>query len=362
MVSPELMEAGEVVGRLAGRDPAELADAESQLYLEHVRRQLESVVVRSAGACEKAEVHVADGARGLAPWLSVTCSLPRREAKARVGMARTLTHLPATEAALAAGEIGVAQAKLLCHLRNPRTEEALARDEEMLVTQAKDLRFSEFERVCRYWENHADQDGAEEKELARQASRDVTLVESYGMFFGRIALDTIRGTIVGNELSRIEDDLYADDRREAKARLGRDPLPGELRRTAAQRRADALVEMARRSAACPLDAPRTAPLFTVLVGLPELSGRVLELANGTVLTPGALLPYLEEAMIERAVFTPKNRVEISQRTRLFSGATRRAVEVRDRRCQHPYCEESAERCQVDHIVRFSDGGLTTQEN
>jgi HNH endonuclease len=59
---------------------------------------------------------------------------------------------------------------------------------------------------------------------------------------------------------------------------------------------------------------------------------------------------------------PSGRVEISPTRRLFSGATRRALELRDRECAHPFCDTPADLCQADHIDPFSHGGLTTQEN
>jgi hypothetical protein len=95
---------------------------------------------------------------------------------------------------------------------------------------------------------------------------------------------------------------------------------------------------------------------------PTLSGRMCQLARGTVVTPGSLLPWLEEADLERAVFAPGRRVECSVTARFFTGATRRAIELRDRQCQHPCCDVPAERCQADHIIEYSKGGLTTQEN
>ena len=50
----------------------------------------------------------------------------------------------------------------------------------------------------------------------------------------------------------------------------------------------------------------------------------------------------------------------SQR-RSFTGALRRAIEVRDRHCQHSSgCEVQADLCDVDHIVPFSQGGVTEQ--
>ena len=74
------------------------------------------------------------------------------------------------------------------------------------------------------------------------------------------------------------------------------------------------------------------------------------------------MPYLDGAWFERIVFAPGKRVECSVTSRFFTGATRRAIEVRDQECTHPYCETPAERCQIDHIIPYSQGGETTQEN
>jgi len=117
----------------------------------------------------------------------------------------------------------------------------------------------------------------------------------------------------------------------AKERLGPAPLIVEPDRTPAQRRADALVEMATRARTAPAGGRRPAPLFTVVVGLETLTGPVLELFNRTVLTPG-------------------------------TAALRRAIEVRDRTCFHPSCDEVPERLQIDHIHDASKGGETTQDN
>jgi hypothetical protein len=57
-----------------------------------------------------------------------------------------------------------------------------------------------------------------------------------------------------------------------------------------------------------------------------------------------------------------NRIDVSVRSRFFTGGTRRAIELRDRICTHPHCYEPAETCQVDHIQTYASGGLTTQDN
>lgn len=110
-----------------------------------------------------------------------------------------------------------------------------------------------------------------------------------------------------------------------------------------------------------LASPR--PLVTVLVDAPTLTGRICELSTGTVVTPGEVLPLLCDADVERVVFGAGSRVlDVGERRRLFTGATRRAIEVRDRRCTHPTCSAPAHRCDVDHITPYADGGLTVQDN
>jgi hypothetical protein len=100
----------------------------------------------------------------------------------------------------------------------------------------------------------------------------------------------------------------------------------------------------------------------VLVDFPTAAGRICELADGSVVSPGSLVPWLDRAHLERAVVGPEGRVEVGVTTRLFTGATRRAIELRDRECTHPYCDRSPSECEADHIIPYSAGGPTTQAN
>ena len=68
-------------------------------------------------------------------------------------------------------------------------------------------------------------------------------------------------------------------------------------------------------------------------------------------------------MYEVVLFDGPSTVVSVSNKRLFTGALRRAIEVRDRHCQHPSgCDEPADRCDVDHIVPASRGGPTSQGN
>jgi hypothetical protein len=118
--------------------------------------------------------------------------------------------------------------------------------------------------------------------------------------------------------------------------------------------------MARRSAR-PEAGEVPKPLFSVVVGEASLA-HLLELLHGTVVAPGAVLPWLRDCDIEGLVFAGPDRVVGVSRKRSFSGAVRRIVEVRDRRCGHASCDQPAERCQVDHVIPYSAGGLTCQSN
>ncbi len=344
-------------------DAASYGDGPSVVDAHRELARLEAFVTKITARFEASGEWALVGARSAASYLATEAHLPLQEARRQVRLGRGLSEMPATAEAFEAGEVSSAHAHLLARVRNEQTMKYFERDEALLLEHARVLRFEEFVRLVSYWEQHADPEGSDERAERRRARRDVRLDASYeGMYFGKMVLDPVSGSIVRGELDRLEVELFEADFAEAKARLGRDPEHDELPRHHAQRRADALVEMATRSAGAQTDGRRPAPLFSVLVDLETLAGRVLELANGVVLAPGDLACWLERADLERAVFTPDKRVEVGRTSRLFTGATRRAIELRDRRCQHPYCDEPLGRCQVDHIVPYSKGGPTTQEN
>jgi hypothetical protein len=160
-------------------------------------------------------------------------------------------------------------------------------------------------------------------------------------------LDPIGGTIVTDELNRLERDLYLADQRDGVVRTG------------SQRRAAALVEMATRSATAAADGKRPRPVFTVFIGDDSFT-RMCELANGQVITPGTLIPWLGDAELETVLFDgPTTVVSVSKR-RPLTGALRRAIQVRDRHCQHPSgCDEPVDRCDVDHVIPVAENGPTS---
>ncbi len=77
--------------------------------------------------------------RSAAGWLAATCRVPQSSARRRVRLGRALRDLPTAAEAWLAGDIGEAQVGALLGARTPATEEAMERDEEMLVSEAGDM-------------------------------------------------------------------------------------------------------------------------------------------------------------------------------------------------------------------------------
>jgi hypothetical protein len=348
---------------LAELDPSALSDPETLLKLQRSTCRLEAITTSAVGEFDTWGGFADDGARSAAAWLTAECRMPASQAQKQVSRSRRLRQLKECAGAWRNGDIGAAQVDAICRKHKGATRCTLEEDETMLVNQARILRFSDLIRLLEYWGQHADPDGTEEDAEARRARRDFYLVRSLdGMYLGQMTLDPITGEVIFNELDRLERELFDQEWKDAKARLGFDPSVGDLARTPGQRRVDALREMAERSRAMPAGATRPAALLSVLVGYETLHGPICQTARGTVISPGSLLPWLDEAYIERAVFDPPNRVEVSATARLFTGATRRALELRDQMCTHPYCEQPVQDCEADHIQPYAAGGPTIQAN
>jgi Domain of unknown function (DUF222) len=328
----ELENFAEALDALVASGAANHSNGASIEELHRLSSRFESFVTEATANFEAGEEWAVDGAKTAPAWIATRCRVPRAAAKRRVRLGRALRHLPDVADAWREGDISTDAAQAIASARRHRTESAMARDEAMLVAQAAEMGFEDFYRALSYWKQLADPDGADAAEEDRKAARNVFLEASFsGMWLGQMTLDPVSGSIVSGELNRLEHDLFEADCAEARERLGRPARIDELARTSAQRRADALVEMATRSASAPADGIRPAPLFSVFVGYETLHGRICELENATVLAPSALTPWMDSAYFERAVFSLGNRVDVSVRARLFSGGTRRAIELRDRR-------------------------------
>jgi Domain of unknown function (DUF222) len=345
-----------------------LSDAELEELAIDVHRQLSRHLAEEArllAAVAARRSWTADGSKSCAAWLARTTNGCRSTAAAALRLGEALEAMPLVAAALESGDVTVQHTRVFASCRRFRPD-AFAEAEATLLKYALTLPFQHFVIACARWREVVDPDGAEDRaaklydrrHLLFHRRRDGSLEFQSGL------LDPVAADAFLDELRTIERSLFTDDWAEARSRTE----PGDanlapLRRSHAQRWADALVEMAHRSRTAPKDGKRPAPLVTVYVDYETVAGRLCELASGVPITPGQLLPLLTQADIERVVFGPRNRViEVGVRQRFFTGGLRRAIELRDRHCQFPGCTEPAARCEVDHEIDYAEGGETTQEN
>jgi hypothetical protein len=356
----------EAIDALLALDPDTLDDrelAELAVAMHRQQSRLAAATTRVTAALDARGVWGEDGSRSCGAWLARRCRLPLGQARAEVRLGRRLSTMPETRAAFGAGDITARHAAVLGSLNAGRTAALFARDEALLVDDAQRLSWPEFCVAIDYWRQHADPDGVERDAEHDEAARRLHLspgLRGTGILDG--LLTPLARATVATALGRIEQELFAADWAQARARHGDQACVAHIARTPAQRRHDALVELAHRALAAPPGGRRPEPLVSVLVGYETFKGRVCQLADGTVITPGTVASLLGEAWIERVVFDGPSRVVDLGQARRFAGAARRALEIRDRHCTHPGCDEPPERCQADHIQPWSTGGPTTPDN
>ena len=336
--------------------------AEVLVDLRRVRARLGAMEARLVARVDAERPWAAAGFLTTASWLAASDNTSLADAHADVRLARRLRAMPATTAALAAGDISVAHARRLTQLAAPDVAAAFAEAEAFLVGQARSLRWADFTKACAYWLRHARADKDPDPDKPDREHRHVRLhdgLRGTGVLSGELT-PTAKAT-VRSELDRLERQMFEADWAAAKAVHGDATTVAHLARSPAQRRHDALVEMAHRSATAPAGGKRPKPLLTVLVG-EDAFRHVLELADGTLVSPATAADLLDDAVIETVLFDGPTRVLDLGHQRGFVGAARRAVEVVHRRCDGPGCHQRADRCEIDHILPYDHGGPTLPDN
>lgn len=346
----------EAIDAVVDVDPTGLTDGQVHRQLMELLRQqakLDSATARLAASWDARRAWAEDGSKSPDARLAREAKLRRATTSRIIKRARALATMPLTAAALAEGAITTDHVDVLMHA-NAQSRVRCTRfaiDEHTLVAYCRQLTFFEADRAIRNWINVVDaaldDDGPEPTWRDREAAwfRGIE-----GDVHVRAILPPVGGSEFIAAVERIERELYLDDQRTGSERTG------------PQRRADALVEMARRAMAMPADANKPRPVITVIMG--DWSFRHLcELTDGTIVSPQDLLPHLSEADVEGVLFDgPFHGVGVSSQ-RTFNGVLRKIIQIRDRHCQHESgCDAPISQCDVDHIVPWSAGGVTEQEN
>jgi hypothetical protein len=361
--------------------------------LEVLRRRLDAGTDRAAGHLDRSAAFSLDGHKSAKGALKAIGRLSGREAHGRIQTSRALRHLPLVEAAYARGEIPTAHVRAVARtVSNPRVAEHVAGADAIFAHRGAVLGFDDFVAMLREWEALADADGADQSAEESHERRRASLVES--AINGSWSLEGSFGAFQGSAMAEIWDryetaELHADWAK-ARERFGNDARVEHLARTPAQRRADALFEIFRRSGATPVDARSPEPLVNIVidqrtfdeqlrrsagddVGVDpneDLDSRRCHTVDGTPLHPGDVLAAALVGHVRRVVVDSEaNVIDLGRRRRLFTGAGRDAVMLQAALrspgglgCLWPGCDGRGRCLQADHRQPAGVGGPTNVDN
>jgi hypothetical protein len=361
--------------------------------LEQLRRRLDAGTDRAAGHLDRSAAFSLDGHKTAKGALKAIGRLSGAEAHGRVQTARALRDLPRVAAAYGRGEIPVAHARAIARVAsNPRVSEHLPGADPIFTELGSTLGHDDFVAALREWERLADADGADQGADESHERRHGGLVRSE--VNGSWSLDgsfgAMQGAVMGEVLDRYERAELLADWADARERLGPDALAGDLARTPAQRRADALYAIFLRAASTPADATAPTPLVNVVIDQrtfeeelrraagedvdvdpnDELESRRCHSVDGSPLHPADVLAAALVGHVRRVVVDSRGTViDLGTRQRLFTGSGRAAALLQallrspgGLGCLWPGCDGRGGCLQVDHRDPARDDGPTDVGN
>ncbi len=345
------------------------------------------VLIAQAEAASLAAVREADrrdlgrtaGATSTGSWLSGRLRIRPENAARTVKLARDLdTSLPLTAMALRAGEISVDHASVIARSINDLPDEAGTdvrhQAEQVLVADARVFHPKDLAGLGRSILNAVDPDLADRilaKKLAADEARanrqrELTLTDDpHGL-----------GTWIRGRLDPVTADMF----RTALEPLSK-PMPttadGPDPRTASQRLGDGFAELLRRYLASG-ESPTQGGEKPHLIITIDWDDLVNGTGAGSLLRTGALLSArtAQEFACDATITWHTTRAgsatgsasdseggpTLVNGPRLFTGKTRRLLELRDRGCAFPGCDRPPSWCHGHHVTAWIDGGPTTLAN
>jgi hypothetical protein len=305
------------------------------------RNRLDAQIQRRLARFDKLEGYSADRALSAQAWLRWKCHLAAGEASERVGVARQMLHLEITAAALAEGSISFRHAALIARTASELGEKWESNAESILVGAGKEVDPGRLRYAVGHLKHYLLPDGVLDDANANHQRRSLYLSQTFdGLFRVDGQLDAEGGAALKTALDALMT-----------------PPSGDDDRTPAQRRADALVELAR----VQLDGGN----------LPESGGQKPHLvvtASSEILskTPGAPPAELQWADLIPAETARRIACDCGvtlvvdgdarPTTRVVPGPTRRALIARDRGCRFEGCDMPAAWCDAHHVEHWADGG------
>ncbi len=301
---------------------------------------------------EKSGAWAQDGALSIVDWLKSNGKLSGGAAMERVSMARQLEKLPETAQAFQRGDLGYQHVAILTRTAEKVGTGALKKEEASLLQAAQTMDPGRFASVARAFEFRVDQAAALDEANRAWSRRYLHLSEPKdGLVHLEGLLDAEGGAVVKTALDALMPAPKHDDDR-----------------TAGQRRADALVDLARR----PLAGRKLGstggqrPHLVITASVETLAG----IPGAPPATLDGVGPIASEAAQRHAcdatVSWLLGKVEKDQETshehRQIPPSIRRALVARDRDCVFNGCHRPANWCDGHHVKWWTRGGETRLEN
>jgi Domain of unknown function (DUF222)/HNH endonuclease len=327
---------------------------EDLVEFERASRVLEAERARRLMEVERRGTWVVDGHLSVISWLAARVRLGPSRASQQVKLSRALRAMPVTAEAFGSGELSSETVGLLVSAKESAPE-AFSEAEGMLVDAAGVLPAREFRAAVAYWRQAADASSAEERARRIYDGRHLHVSPTIE---GRVRID--------GDLDPESGQTLITALRSVQDTWARDEL--EDRRTAPQRRADALTELCRgwldRS-----DRPSVAgerPHVVVTVDLESLEGRLgrrCELPDVGPISPEIARRLACDAGVSRVITGGASEpLDVGRRTPVVPAGMRRAVVIRDGGCRFPSCGRPQAWCDAHHVMHWADGGETALDN
>jgi hypothetical protein len=315
--------------------------------------RMEFQVSRRLDLFARRQGYVAFGAVSLISWLRNACRLMPGAAVQQAEVARNLPSLPATSTALAAGEIGFHHAAVIAHSVTEVGAEAVARQESTLLEAASKLDPKYLTYATRQLRYCEDPDGTLADANTNHLRRYLQLSQTWqGMFVIDGRLDAEGGATLRAALNALEETWYPGDERNG-----------------IQRRADALVELARQrlDAGTLPDVGGQKPHLTVTASVSTLMKEPRAPAGdldwSLPITADTVRRLACDCGMTRMLLGPDSEpIDVGRYTRTFPPAIKRALVFRDKHCRFPGCDRPADWCDGHHLIHWIDGGETSLAN
>jgi hypothetical protein len=337
------------------------------------RASFDALVAQAIGSLDRDGVTEREACIRTANWLRSTNHLSLGAARAEVAAGRALTgRFTATAQALAAGDISAEQARAIARtldeLPPELSDDQVHAGEATMLDHAHQLGPKELERCSRHLLDVLAPEIAEAKDAERlekqrkQAERTRYLRmgnDGHGSTYGRFKLAVGDGEALRAVIDAIaKRDLTGDDITAGS---------GDMR-TLDQRRADALVEITGAYQRCgdgPAnggDRPRVNLLLDYRTLVDGLAPALLLDSGEHITAQEARLLACDADILPIVCNGQGEPLDVGRQQRLFSGALRQALAVRDQGCSFPGCDKPPRDCDAHHLIPWWHHGQTALDN